>query len=207
MEQKPENSVNQTANSVSVKKPPVLQVDFKKLDKGMLQTAKSVGIPLDAILNYVGELQDYNASMFREVERLSSENKAIIENFEPAVKNTVLKMIADERAKTPAPIQQQTQLPASTTLDTALPPSSPNFMAILSQAAPQLIQFLSQQQDNPLTTKFNTFMSAKLDQAINELTNPPPNIAETLGKALLDRVTASLGSKVATDITKTVTGE
>ena len=117
-EKKPENSKPvdpaDAAKPVEVEfpKPPVLQIDLKSIDPNMLKTAESIGVPIGAILNYVDALQKYNLSV-------EARLTAIIENFEPAVQKTVMKMV--ETAKT-SPVQATAPL-GSPTPTTSPPPT------------------------------------------------------------------------------------
>lgn len=69
-------------------KPPVLQIDFAKLNPDMLKTAEAIGIPLNAILTYVSDMQAWSAGIEGRVQ-------AIIQNFSPAIKETTKETIAE----------------------------------------------------------------------------------------------------------------
>lgn len=101
-EPKQENPPKPVAASVegSMAKPPIMQIDLKKIDPNMLKTAENIGVPIGAILKYVADLQEYNISV-------EARLQAIVNNFEPAVQKTVLNMVNDQRAKAQEQIQQQ----------------------------------------------------------------------------------------------------
>jgi hypothetical protein len=80
--------------------PPVLKVDLSKLNPDMLNTAKSIGIPLDAILQYITDLQTYNAESAQLI-------KAIYVNFDSAVQNSVGKMLAESQKKQQAVLDER----------------------------------------------------------------------------------------------------
>lgn len=214
--QKQENSNSKKANPVSHPKPPVLQVDLKSIDKGMLQTAKSIGIPLDAILQYVSDLQAYNSTTEIRLSETETKLNAIIDQFEPAVKGTLVKIIKEEREK----VQQaapQVQQPASEPLGSTTPASSPstvgagNAIGTLLSAVmqnPQILQMIMGQvsptANNTLAEKYNELMLKSLDAKIQEIVNPPENPFEKLGKALVENVIAKAGSKMANTLGETL---
>jgi len=108
--QEPSNS--EKTKFVSYPKPPVLQVDLKSIDKGMLATAKSIGIPLDAILQYVNDLQAYNNAIEIRVSETETKFNAIIDNFEPAVRSTIQKMVKETQTQATATPQAPTAPPS-----------------------------------------------------------------------------------------------
>jgi len=176
-ETKPENSTTKVEPEITFPKPPVLQIDFAKLDANMLKTAESVGIPLTAILKYVSDLQQYNAQSATMLE-------AIYRNFDAAVRNSVGKMINEAQAK-------QAQAPPA--LGSATPRTSggtgaANIVGLLKDPlVGQLLQAFGGGggSSNIFGDEFMKLMQQGLvDSALGDM---------ALGKAIRQKVTESLG--------------
>lgn len=210
--QKPENSNTKTVNSVNRIKPPIFSIDLKKFDPQMLKTVESFGVPINGILEYVDATTKYNIYADQKIQELETKMNAVLENFEPAVKQTVLKMVEEERSKL-AQTQPTQAAPAlgSPTLQTSPAPTN-QLMAIIASLLqnPQAIQgFLgtvTNSSSTELQGKLNELMLASVNQKIAEITNPPPNIMEEVGRAVVNQITAKMGSKVATQISTALEG-
>lgn len=131
-EQKPENSkASENVPKISFPKPPTLQIDFNKIAPENLEMAEKFGIPIKAILQYFDDSARYNAQMSILVEGLYN-------NFEPAVKTTVGKMVQEAEAAAAKTRQTQPVQPP-------IAPQQGGMPGIMSMLAnPQTLQALTQ---------------------------------------------------------------
>lgn len=148
---------------------------MSKLDPNMLKTAEGLGIPLTAIVNYVGELQAYNVSVEARLE-------GIIQNFKPAVQETVQNMVKEAQAKAQQQIATvQAQAPAA--------PAGPlGSLASLAPLLGQLAPLLGTVNQDPFTE-----MAKKqfMDNAL---------MSQNFMSAFMQNIMSKLGSKAATEI-------
>lgn len=119
--------------SNSVVEPPILNIDLKSMDPNLLKTAESFGIPLKAILNYVDALQNYNISV-------EARLRAIVQNLEPAVEETVNKMVAKARAQA---LTASQSAPTEGDRQPSAGPAPPNAMAGMLNILPQLMPLIT----------------------------------------------------------------
>ena len=184
-EPNPENSNiknNAEIDLSSVPKPPVFPVDVTKLNPSMLETAEGLGIPIKSILKGVDDLQKYNFELANYNISVESRLQTIVSNFEPAVKATINKMVAEAQKTTPpAP------LPTPST-SSPVSGSQPNALGMIGQLAPLLTQYLGGAQQDP-------FIELAKQSFLEDAA-----LARTFFKGFMQNALGKMGSNLANDV-------
>lgn len=188
-EQKPENSTIKEAPAVSYPKPPVLQVNLASLDPNMLKTAESLGIPLTAIVRYVSDLQEYNASVEARLD-------AIVQNFEPAVQASVGRMIAKAREE----VQKQQQ--AAPAAAAGSPGGGMSPVGLIKEYGPLLKDFLNGGGGGGVN--LGAEFQQKLADSLVESALGDFALGKTIRLKVTETLGASIGKSVGEAVVKTV---